>query len=324
MSGYPAYSQSALESVLLILSHFVLIPSFIYLWLGKAFPEATFVAVLFLSSNLYHFCQAGFFCAVDSFDVMQKADHFFVYSVVFWLMMWFIGLSLQDRVCIFFVVQYFLFPLLLFYVHANWLGVAFVVFLVVTFFVLTGVMPNKFPEVHFASLIVLGLLLVAGVIFFVLGGEPGEENYPWTHTLWHVCVMVGIFFLVDARLGNSILARKMYYIIGTSKTLADDLDLDQYVLVDPENSSDEEDDNDDDDTDSDSEDEKERGKVNSKDARPVKRPSSKSKDSKKVGAKLKREEEAKERNSNVPVLVTNFSIGEAPKTMFVDAKSKRK
>lgn len=321
MSDYPVYSQSALESVLLILSHFALIPSFIYLWLGKAFPEATIVAVLFLSSNLYHFCQAGFFCAVDSFDVMQKADHFFVFSVVFWLMMWFIGLSLQDRICVFFVVQYFLFPLLLFYVHTSWFGVAVVVFLVVMFFVLTGVMPNKFPEVHFASLIVLGVLLLAGVIVFIIGGEPGEENYPWAHTIWHVCVMFAIFFLVDARYGNSIVAHALYYVLGTSKTLSADLELDQYVLVDPRDSSDEEDEDADDSEDDENE------KVVTKDTRLAKRQSTKStsKENKKVGVKLKRkEEEEKNKNSNLPVLVDNFPIDEPSKTMLFDSKSKRK
>jgi hypothetical protein len=317
MSGYPPYTQSALESVLLILSHFALVPSFIYFWLFKQFPEATIVAVLFVSSNFYHFCQAGYFCWVDSFETLQKADHFIVYLVVFWLMMWFIDLSLETRICIFFIVQYFLFPLSLFYIHASWLGIAFVVFLVVLFIVLTGVMPNKFPEVHFSSLIVLAILLVVGVIFFLIGGEPGETEYPWTHTLWHVCVMFGIFFLADARFGNSFIARKMYSILGTTDTLSKDLG--SYSLVDPEDPSDDEG------YSSDDSDEP-RNKPPKKKTLRLKVVTKSTKESKKVSVKLKDDDESQSRK-HIPILVSDYPsdrINPQNKVLFIDTGSKRK
>lgn len=321
----PSYSQSALESTLLILSHFALVPSFIYLWLGKAYAEATFVGVLFLSSNLYHFCQAGFFCMVDSFDTMQKADHFFVYSVVFWLMMWFIGLSLETRICIFFVVQYFLFPLLLFYVHASWLGVAFVIFLVVMFFVLTGVMPNKFPEVHFSSLMILLVLLIIGVVFFILGGEPGEENYPWTHTLWHVCVMFGIFFLVDARFGNSLIARAMYYVIGTNETLVSDLESSEYALVDSDDDEHEYASN----SDSDEEDEQQKKQQRIEKKKNKSKTTTPKDSSKKPTSKLKMEKDEhlsfyQKTTLRVVNNLSNDQDTEQSKILFLNSKNKRK
>jgi hypothetical protein len=244
MTEIAIYTQSTLEGVILILSHFALVPSFIYLWMGRAFPEATFIAVLFLSSSLYHFCQAGFFCMVDSFDTMQKADHFFVYSVVFWLMLWFIGLSLESRICIFVVVEYFLFPLLLFYVHSTWLGIGFVIFLVVAFLLFTGIQ-ETFPRIHIPSLLIVAVLLIFGVVVFIIGGEPGEENYAWAHTLWHVLVFFSIFWLIDARYGNSWVSKNFYYIAGGEKDRPFDSN-ENYVLIDPKAEEDEDSDSEDD------------------------------------------------------------------------------
>lgn len=246
------YTQSTLESVILILSHFALVPSFIYLWMGRAFPEATFVGVLFLSSTLYHFCQAGFFCMVDSFDTMQKADHFFVYSVVFWLMLWFIGLSLESRICIFVVVEYFLFPLLLFYVHSTWLGVGFVIFLFVAFLFFTGIQ-ETLPRIYIPSLLIVAVLLILGVGFFIIGGEPWEENYAWTHTLWHVLVFFSIFWLIDARFGNSWVSKNFYYIVGGDEKNRPFDSNENYVLIDPNIVDEDEDSDSEDDTLSDSE-----------------------------------------------------------------------
>lgn len=199
--------QTTVETVGLLLSHLALIPSIYYTILLRALPEFTILIVLFFESTFYHLCQGGWFCVIE-FDVHQRADHFFVYTTLIWILLFFLGLKLQIRISITFVIQGLIFPFLLFYIHSTWLGIALFVMFFVLFLFVAGVWIKTFPRMYWINLIILVVLLGGGFSFFVIAGEPGEENYAWTHTIWHICILLSIYFILDLKFGKSWLAQK--------------------------------------------------------------------------------------------------------------------
>lgn len=181
----------------LLISHYAIVPA-IALATAKGFiAEAGMLLAMALVSTVYHFCQVGFGCAL-SFDVLQTCDHFFVYSTLSWLILFFTDSRLTWRFVAFILIQGILLPLIISFVHELWMiGVAVGIPAIVGILYLT--LMRKRPRLDLLDLSFGVALLGLGIFFHLYAGEPGSENYAWSHSLWHVTCMLAIYFLFEAK-----------------------------------------------------------------------------------------------------------------------------
>lgn len=201
---YPDFSEPVYGGVFLVLTNIVLIPAIaIALFIGRDLVTATLLGISFVVSTLYHICEAGWYCMV-SFDTHQAADHVMVYTLVFWIFL--VGTTRYRE------VQYSLLlvnvaSLVLFLAistHTFYFGLLYVVFFVawiVVSYAGFGIPPRPYD----IGLITIAVLLaLTGLAPFFVGGDPGDSNYWWTHSLWHFFVMLAVIFLLLALYGESL------------------------------------------------------------------------------------------------------------------------
>lgn len=172
----------------------------------QLFPEAFVLLVLMFVSSVYHICQSGFMCFY-SFFALQVADHFYVYSTLIWITLYFIGVNLQIRFIFFFVIQAALLPAVMIYMHSWILTGVLVASLVVLALVVLGFFVKNFPVVDWFDIMVVFLLLGGGFGLHVYAGDPGTSKYATSHSMWHVLSMLSIFFVIEAKAGNSMVTR---------------------------------------------------------------------------------------------------------------------
>lgn len=142
-----------------------------------------------------------------SFFALQVADHFYVYSTLIWITLYFIGVNLQIRFIFFFVIQAALLPAVMIYMHSWILTGVLVASLVVLALVVLGFFVKNFPVVDWFDIMVVFLLLGGGFGLHVYAGDPGTSKYATSHSMWHVLSMLSIFFVIEAKAGNSMVTR---------------------------------------------------------------------------------------------------------------------
>ncbi len=76
--------------ICLVVSNIALLPAIIYAKQKSLVPEFSILAIVFFVSSFYHLCQAGFVCILGiDFTTLRLADHFFVYSALVWIVLYF-------------------------------------------------------------------------------------------------------------------------------------------------------------------------------------------------------------------------------------------
>jgi hypothetical protein len=193
-----------LKGFALIFSNIGLLPAIALCIYYNLIPEATVYSVVCFISTIYHVCQADFLC-VYSFKVLQTSDHFFVFNLLVWTTLYFIGLNLKIKFLLFMIIQAFLLPAVIQYLENWWVGgVLLALLILITVFVLSQLTPKiRVPDlldITFATLFIGG-----GFALHLYGGEPGSENYWWAHSIWHLLGMGSLYFIVQMRSGNGIL-----------------------------------------------------------------------------------------------------------------------
>jgi hypothetical protein len=63
------------------------------------------------------------------------------------------------------------------------------------------------PKFDFYDLICALILIAIGFFLHIWAGEPGEKNYPFSHSLWHVLAMSSAYFVIDLRDGKSVIEK---------------------------------------------------------------------------------------------------------------------
>lgn len=211
-------TRTILECLALLLSNLALLPAIYLAFKYRLIPEANMMLVVFVGSVVYHLCQVNFVCILGfKFETLQFMDNFFVYSLLTWIILYFIGLNLAERFTVFVWFQIFVFPLILEFIDTWWLASIFIVFLAFVALFLTLLLLKKMPHFH-RGIFFFGLLLVlVGFGFHIIGGEPSQpkntvtpeaEHYAIYHSIWHIFSMFGIYFAIDLKHGKSWLARR--------------------------------------------------------------------------------------------------------------------
>jgi len=212
------HHSSPIAGYFLVLSNAAIAPALFVAIKRKLYPEAAVLFTLAMVSSPYHFCQIGAVC-VFPFESVQLSDHFFVYSSLLWMSLYFSDTTLEERFCMFFMLQGLLLPSVIRYVSTNsWLLSAVVIggAAISALFVM-GFMHRRAPKFGVADLIASAMFIGVGLFFHIYAGEPGGDNYGWAHSLWHCFVMVAIYFVLESKRKNSWLRRTVKNIIYTDE-----------------------------------------------------------------------------------------------------------
>jgi len=203
--------QSLADGLALVLSNLALLPAIVVSLLNNLFPEAIVLSVLLFTSSFYHICQSGFACLYP-FDALQIADHFYVYTVVVWITLFFIGLKLRFRFIIAFIIQAALFPAVIVYLHSWAVAGILIGSLVVVVILILSLTMSDFPKIDWLDLTTVILLIGGGFGLHVYAGDPGSPNYAVSHSIWHILSMIAVFFIIEMKIGDSLVARTILYV----------------------------------------------------------------------------------------------------------------
>ncbi len=209
--------MSAIDAVLLVGSNIALLPAIAYTYRLGLTPELSVLAAVFVVSSVYHLCQTDTVCLLGvRFTVFQHQDHFFVYGALVWIVLYLIGLRLPQRFAVFVWIQALLFPLILEFMSAWWFSGLVVGIVVLSAVLLVAIVTKSVPKYNLFSLVAAVVLTAVGFALHVVGGDPsppsetgGSANRSYTifHSLWHIFVMLAIYYVIDLRHGHSLLAR---------------------------------------------------------------------------------------------------------------------
>lgn len=210
----------------MVSSNAALIPAIAYATRWGLLPEAAILSVVLVVSSLYHMCQAEFVCVLGiSLFTFQLQDHFWVYSSIIWIALYFVGLDVRVRFAVFVWVQTLIFPLVLEFIKMWWFGGLVIGIVIVIVVILLTLVVRGIPRFNVVDMIAAVVLVAVGFALHLLGGDPievvvdgvtgertvtGDDDYPVYHTLWHVFVMVSIYYILDLPRGYTLLARSVY------------------------------------------------------------------------------------------------------------------
>lgn len=206
-------SSEIWEGVSLIVSNIGLIPAIAVSILYGLYAEAAVFIVVCFTSTVYHICQAGFYC-VYSFKTMQTSDHFFVFGLLVWTALFFIGLRLQTRFVIFIFVQSLLLPAVMQYLESWWIGGILLAFLLLVSLSMLSYFTKLIPKLDLLDVFITIILIGGGFFFHIYAGEPGDKRYWWAHSIWHVLGMLSVYFIIEMKAGKGRLNEFLTYYRG--------------------------------------------------------------------------------------------------------------
>lgn len=195
---------SLLAGLTCVISNFILAPVISLCIRKRFFMEACIISVLFFASFFYHMCQAEFYCIV-SVSNHQIMDHFFVYSTFVWMALFLVNTQIIPKVCVYVIAQAFLLPSIIKWMN-SWALAGTII--VITILVLVTVAAyNGYVTFDTWDLFCALILIITGLVFFSLAGDPGDKRYPGYHSLWHTTSMSSLYFVVAIRDGESELKK---------------------------------------------------------------------------------------------------------------------
>ncbi len=205
---------AAVEGAFLVLTNLALVPALAYCARRWLFPELAILSVVFLASSTYHMCQAGFVCLLDvGFSAFQLSDHFWVFSALLWVVLFFVGLGLEYRFVILVLSQLLLLLLILEFGHDKFFSAVVIGGIVLIAFLLLAFIGRAVPDISVANLVVALLLIGGGFVLFLLAGDPahegnpGDPNYGPFHSAWHVLIMLAVYPALDLRIKDGVIER---------------------------------------------------------------------------------------------------------------------
>ena len=193
----------------LIFSNLAFIPAIMLAAEQHLIPEICLFIVTMVMSTVYHFCQADFYCLV-SFEALQTFDHFFVYSTLIWVVLFWVDLPLPYRVGVFLIFQGFLGPSIYVLVSNSWY-VALVLIGLLIMAALYAIMTylKGLPTFNEPDIITAALLIGIGLGFHIAAGSPSlNAQYGIFHSFWHIFAMLSIFFVIRSKFRKPIWMNK--------------------------------------------------------------------------------------------------------------------
>lgn len=193
------------QSIFLVLSNLFLLPAIIWSIFKNNILDTTILIIVFVASTIYHLCLAEWVCVSTQWE-SQLSDHAMVYILMMWIYISLWDISLVARTAFIYIVIYLLY---LFSVNAvsNWLFAISLIWFFIAFAIFRIAL-YQFNEKIFGMDLILTIISIIlfgiGLFMHIWGGSPSSTNYWWTHSLWHVFAMLGIFVIILARDGVRI------------------------------------------------------------------------------------------------------------------------
>jgi predicted membrane channel-forming protein YqfA (hemolysin III family) len=186
----------------LVLSNAAALAPLMYAWRRNRLPEMALLIAVLVASTMFHTCQVGWTCFGLPLQALQIADHFFVYTAIAWFWLYALSIPLRARITVAFAAQAFMAPLIVAFLHDEWVGAAIVAFAVVLTLIVFAIVVHArgMPHLTVASLVISVVIVAIGMVLHVLGGDFGESNganYPLFHVVWHVLAFISLVFILD-------------------------------------------------------------------------------------------------------------------------------
>jgi hypothetical protein len=207
------------EGSVLVLSNVFLLPSIIYTWNLGLKPEFAILFSMMFTSAKYHLCQAGFVCLFFEQRVLQLADHFMVYSTVYWIVLYFTGLPLDQRFVWFVTVQVFLYPYVIVYADSSWFPIITIGTLVPFTLWILYFVRKQTDTIYVVNVVVAFVLMIVASSFYLTSGDSDWDTYVWTHTFWHIFSMLSIYYVIDLKNGNNIINKMVVVMFKKEPTI---------------------------------------------------------------------------------------------------------
>lgn len=189
----------------LVLSNLALVPGLIAALRWNRYTEAAVLLVIAFSSTNYHFCQADFICSFP-FRTLQIIDHYTVYSTLIWFYLYLIQIPIPPRFIMLTMSQTLLLPFVMTRIKSIWIPVIVVgslgVITIISFFYWF-----KWKK-HFSYIDLIPCIAAVSAGFYIhvfVEGDPGDDDYPTYHMVWHILVMAPIGAVIELTEGKGLL-----------------------------------------------------------------------------------------------------------------------
>ncbi len=206
------------SDLFLILSNVAIIPAILYSYVKRLWPETTLLTTVGIVSFLYHSCQANFYCIVrdmcpgkTKYTTLQNSDEFFVNITIIWFIMYFMRLPRNLSIAVVFAAA----PVFLISIFTHGPDLLFIlvgVILISGFSsIIYSILLYRHIKFSYPSAVIALIFLIIGFTIFYIGGDPDKpQNYGTYHSIWHILLMIAVFFVLKTRYGTK------YVIIDTN------------------------------------------------------------------------------------------------------------
>jgi hypothetical protein len=222
-------SEDIWAGVFLILSNIGIVPAISLAITYDLIPEAAIYSVVCFISTVYHICQADFYC-VYSFRALQTSDHFFVFGLLIWTTLYFIGLDLTTKFTVFIIIQGLLLPAVIDFLESWWIGGVLLAFLLIFSLFVLSKFTKKIHKPSLVDFMTATVLIGGGFFFHLYAGEPGANRYWWAHSIWHLLGMLSLYFIIQMKSGKGVLhnfMEKYRGMINGNKVQIKEIDLEK-------------------------------------------------------------------------------------------------
>lgn len=186
-----------------VFSNLAIIPSIVISIVEEKLGNASILTGNLVISTIYHLCQSDFFCIFETeiqgernYRLLQDADQFQVSLTISWFVMYFLGIKTSyAATALFLLIPVFLLSVLSGTGSLHTIILVSIVLLIAGVLIY-GVIKKNTVAFNLWYAIAASVLLITGFVFFVIGEDPGRHQYNTFHSLWHIFLMLAVFFVV--------------------------------------------------------------------------------------------------------------------------------
>ena len=183
------------QVLFLVGSNVFMIPIIILCFWHKIYDIAGYSFATFFCSTVYHLAQTSTF-KLESLEYAQNADHFFVNSFFFSVILLFLQMPIILRSFTVTIMQSLMITFIGHLVARLHFHYAFTFIAVFGFFVRFYVFPGKRRRYGIVYVFTGALLWFISLVFFFFNDGVGQPNYWWAHSGWHMSGMIAATFII--------------------------------------------------------------------------------------------------------------------------------
>ncbi|XP_033116292.1 post-GPI attachment to proteins factor 6-like isoform X2 [Anneissia japonica] len=190
------------QVLLLTLSNLFFIPSIILAVYRRFFPEAIVYFCTMFFSTFYHACDSSDYC-IMKYDTLQFCDFFSSFMAIFCTLLCMAKLPEHIKQTFTMLAAFGIAIGVDYNRFSLWAALvptlSGLVILTVSWSYQCRKNKSCYPSKKLWLIRILPGLTLAGVGFLLFALLEKEDNYQYVHSVWHVCMAVGILFLLPSK-----------------------------------------------------------------------------------------------------------------------------